>query len=100
GCEGLLEPLRYRPLDYKEMDALLFVGGTVLGTSNKGRFAAKTGHGDANRIPSEILDQAKANFQELGLRALVGVGGDGSPSTASRSLACPRLSTTISRPPP
>ncbi len=47
GFEGLLEPLRYRPLDYKEMDALLFVGGTVLGTSNKGRFAAKTGHGKA-----------------------------------------------------
>ena len=51
GFEGLLEPLRCRTLDYKEMDALLFVGGTVLGTSNKGRFAAKTGHGESNRIP-------------------------------------------------
>ena len=78
GFEGLLEPLRYRPLDYKEMDALLFVGGTVLGTSNKGRFAAKTGHGESNRIPRDILDQAKANIQKLGLRALVvvGVGAD------------------------
>lgn len=84
GFEGLLEPLRYRSLDYKEMDALLFVGGTILGTSNKGRFAAKTGHGDANRIPNEILDQAKANFQKLGLRALVVVGGDGSLSTAQQ----------------
>ena len=84
GFEGMLEPLRYRPLDYKEMDALLFVGGTVLGTSNKGRFAAKTGHGDSNRIPREILDQAKANFQKLGLRALVVVGGDGSLSSAQQ----------------
>jgi len=84
GFEGLLEPLLYRPLDYKEMDALLFVGGTVLGTSNKGRFAAKTGHGDRNRIPRDILDQAKANFQQLGLRALVVVGGDGSLSIANR----------------
>ncbi len=84
GFEGMLEPLRYRPLDYKEMDALLFVGGTVLGTSNKGRFAAKTGHGDSNRIPREILDQAKANFQQLGLRALVVVGGDGSLSSAQQ----------------
>jgi len=84
GFEGLLEPLRYRPLHYKEMDALLFVGGTVLGTSNKGRFAAKTGHGDSNRIPREILDQAKANFQKLGLRALVVVGGDGSLSSAQQ----------------
>jgi ATP-dependent phosphofructokinase / diphosphate-dependent phosphofructokinase len=84
GFEGLLQPLRYRPLDYKEMDALLFVGGTVLGTSNKGRFAAKTGHGESNRIPHEILDQAKANFQKLGLRALVVVGGDGSLSSAQQ----------------
>ena len=88
GFEGLLEPLRFRPLDYKEMDALLFVGGTVLGTSNKGRFAAKTGNGDANRIPSEILDQAKANFQKLGLRALVVVGGDGSLSMAQQLFEC------------
>jgi ATP-dependent phosphofructokinase / diphosphate-dependent phosphofructokinase len=84
GFEGLLEPLRYRPLDYKEMDALLFVGGTVLGTSNKGRFATKTGYGESNRIPREILDQAKANIQKLGLRALVVVGGDGSLSSAQQ----------------
>ncbi len=84
GFEGMLEPLRYRALDYKEMDALLFVGGTVLGTSNKGRFAAKTGHSESNRIPREILDQAKANFQKLGLRALVVVGGDGSLSSAQQ----------------
>ena len=84
GFEGLLDPLLYRPLDYKEMDALLFVGGTVLGTSNKGRFAAKTGHGESNRIPRDILDQAKANIQKLGLRALVVVGGDGSLSSAQQ----------------
>ena len=84
GFEGLLEPLRYRPLDYKEMDALLFVGGTILGTSNKGRFAAKTGHGETNRIPREVLDQARANFQKLGLRALVIVGGDGSLTSAQQ----------------
>src|ERR1019366_3386116 len=84
GFEGMLDPVRYQPLDYKEMDALLFVGGTVLGTSNKGRFAAKTGHGESNRIPREILDLAKANFQKLGLRALVVVGGDGSLSRAQQ----------------
>jgi phosphofructokinase-like protein len=84
GFEGMLEPLRYRPLDYKEMDALLFVGGTVLGTSNKGRFAAKTGHGESNRILREVLDLAKANFQKLGLRALVVVGGDGSLTSAQQ----------------
>ena len=32
GYEGLLDPVRYQALDYKQMDALLFVGGDrVLG---------------------------------------------------------------------
>jgi ATP-dependent phosphofructokinase / diphosphate-dependent phosphofructokinase len=84
GYEGLLEPVRHRDLHYKDMDALLFVGGTILGTSNKGRFTAKTGHGEATSIPREILAQAKASFQKLGLRALVCVGGDGSLSIAQQ----------------
>jgi ATP-dependent phosphofructokinase / diphosphate-dependent phosphofructokinase len=84
GFEGLLDPVSYRPLDYKEMDALLFVGGTILGTTNKGRFTAKTGHGEATAISSEILAQAKANCEKLGLLALVCVGGDGSLSIAQQ----------------
>jgi ATP-dependent phosphofructokinase / diphosphate-dependent phosphofructokinase len=84
GFEGLLEPVSYRPLDYKEMDALLFVGGTILGTTNKGRFAAKTGHGEAACISREVLEQARASSEKLGLRALVCVGGDGSLSIAQQ----------------
>jgi ATP-dependent phosphofructokinase / diphosphate-dependent phosphofructokinase len=82
GFEGLLDPVRYRHLDYKEMDALLHVGGTVLGTTNRGRFAAKAGFGESKRIPEEVLDQAKKNCDQLGLRALVCVGGDGSLTIA------------------
>src|SRR5687767_11806433 len=84
GFEGLLDPIQYRPLDYREMEPLLFVGGTILGTSNKGRFAAKTGHGEVRCVPAEVLDQAKQTFQKLGLRALVIVGGDGSLSIAQQ----------------
>jgi len=88
GFEGLLEPVTYRRLDYKEMDALLFVGGTILGTTNKGRFAAKTGHSESMIVPREILEQAKATFQKLGLRALIVVGGDGSLSIAQQLFEC------------
>ncbi|MBU6399445.1 MAG: ATP-dependent 6-phosphofructokinase [Verrucomicrobia bacterium] len=84
GFEGLLEPVRHRRLDYKEMDALLHVGGTILGTVNQGRFAAKAGHGEVKRIPVEILEQAKQNFEKLDLRALVCVGGDGSLTIAQQ----------------
>ncbi len=87
GFEGLIEPVRYRHLEYKEMDALLFVGGTVLGSTNKGRFAAKTGHGEARSVPDDVLAAAQATFQKLGLRALVVVGGDGSLSIAQQLFA-------------
>ena len=84
GFEGLIDPVRYRHLDYKEMDALLFVGGTVLGSTNKGRFAAKTGHGEARSVPADVLAAAQVTFHKLGLRALVVVGGDGSLSIAQQ----------------
>jgi ATP-dependent phosphofructokinase / diphosphate-dependent phosphofructokinase len=84
GFEGLLNPVKYQPLDYREMGALLTSGGTVLGTSNRGRFAAKTGHGEQHEIPREILDEAKLNFDALGLRALICVGGDGSLTIAQQ----------------
>jgi ATP-dependent phosphofructokinase / diphosphate-dependent phosphofructokinase len=84
GFEGLLEPVRYRKLDYHEMDGLLLVGGTVLGATNKGRFAAKTGHGELKKVPDKVLAQAKRNVEELGLRALVVVGGDGSLTIAQQ----------------
>jgi 6-phosphofructokinase 1 len=84
GYEGLLEPVRHTQLDYKKMGNLLTQGGTILGTSNRGRFTAKTGMGGTQRIPREILDEAKANFQKLGLTALVCVGGDGSLSIAQQ----------------
>ncbi len=84
GFEGLLDPTRHRKLNYRDMDALLHVGGTILGTTNRGNFAAKTGLGESRQIPGEILDRAKATFQQLGLRALVCVGGDGSLTIAQQ----------------
>ena len=80
GFDGLLTPVNARPLDYREMDSLMSVGGTVLGTANKGRFAAKTGHGDKKEIDPAVLAEARRNFEALRLRALVVVGGDGSLS--------------------
>lgn len=82
GYDGLLEPAQVRPIEYHELDGLLLRGGTILGTANRGRFAAKIGHGDAQRIPTATLDEAKATIAELGVTALVCIGGDGSLSIA------------------
>ena len=84
GFEGLLNPVRARVLDPDDMDGLLFLGGTILGTSNSGRFAAKVGHGEKREIDHAVIVEAKGNFDRLGLRALVVVGGDGSLSIAQQ----------------
>jgi len=80
GFEGLLEPDRYLTLDYSAISGLLLRGGTILGTASRGKFAAKTGHGESRGLPKELLDETKRAFEALGLRALVSIGGDGSLS--------------------
>ena len=87
GFEGLLEPPQYRVLDYHELGGLLTRGGTILGTSNRGRFTAKVGHGDAQGLPVALLDETKQGFEALGLQALVAIGGDGSLSIAQQLFA-------------
>jgi 6-phosphofructokinase 1 len=84
GYDGLLEPRSSRRLDLRELGGLLLRGGTILGTANRGRFAAKVGHGEAQRIPAAVLDEAKEGCRELGISALVAIGGDGSLSIAQQ----------------
>ncbi len=77
GTMGLLDrPLRYSELDLSSVDGTMMrLGGTVLGTTNKGNpFAFPIpGRGVKNRAP-EII----AAVRELGLNAVIGIGGDGS----------------------
>lgn len=84
GYEGMLEPAQYRQLDFHEMDRLLFRGGTILGTSSRGRFSAKTGHGKVRRVPEDVLQEARRSFRQLELDALVCIGGDGSLTIAQQ----------------
>ena len=84
GFEGLLQPTNTRLLDYHQMDGLLYLGGTVLGTSNKGRFSGKSGHGETRQIDPAVLAEARAGVESLGLRAVVVVGGDGSLTIAQQ----------------
>jgi 6-phosphofructokinase 1 len=84
GFEGMLDPVRYQRLDVSDLDGLLFRGGTILGTTNRGRFTARTGLGQERRVPQDILLQTKETFAALGLRALVCVGGDGTLAIAQQ----------------
>lgn len=77
GTMGLLErPLKYRELDLSEVDGTMMrLGGTILGTTNRGNpFAFPVPGGGVKDRSAEIIAGAK----ELGLDAIVGIGGDGS----------------------
>ncbi len=82
GYEGLLSPVRYRILSKGSTAGIMAAGGTILGTTNKGRFVAKVGHGDKAVIPKEIMAEARETLEGLDVSALVCIGGDGSLSTA------------------
>jgi 6-phosphofructokinase 1 len=84
GYEGLLEPRQTRPLDYRALDGLLVRGGTILGTANRGKFSAKVGHGQTRDLPAELIEETKRGMDELGLFALVSIGGDGSLTIAQQ----------------
>ncbi|MBT4880812.1 MAG: ATP-dependent 6-phosphofructokinase [Alphaproteobacteria bacterium] len=79
GTMGLLK----RPLEFVEIDCmlgghgdtLLRMGGTILGTTNKGNpFKYPQPDGSFKDRSEEII----AGFRELELDALIGIGGDGS----------------------
>jgi phosphofructokinase-like protein len=77
GFEGILDPQQYTDLEYRELGAMLNRGGSILGTANRGRFSAKTGHGETRRLPQDLIDGVKTGMEKLDVKALVCIGGDG-----------------------
>jgi phosphofructokinase-like protein len=73
--QGLLDqqmiPLHVHSFDLRGIDPLLSMGGTILGTINKGNTLAEA---------AEII----ASYAALGLDALIGIGGDGSLAILSQ----------------
>jgi ATP-dependent phosphofructokinase / diphosphate-dependent phosphofructokinase len=74
--QGLMErPIASMELTIPMVDRLLVMGGTILGTTNKGDpFAFPMENGELLDRSQDIID----GYHELGLSALVGIGGDGS----------------------
>ena len=72
--DGLLDPSRTRVLTPRDVTGILRLGGTILGTSNRG-----------NPFEYPVADNGKADyservvetFQKMKLDALVVIGGDG-----------------------
>lgn len=73
---GLMtRPPEAMPLDVTQVDSLLTMGGTILGTTNKGDpFAFPMSDGTLSDRSNEIIE----GYRQLDLDALIGIGGDGS----------------------
>ncbi len=84
GYEGLLHPVSYRVLDDRSTAGIAHLGGTILGTTNKGRFVAKVKHGEVMTLGDEIITEVKQTMAALNIEGLICVGGDGSLTTANQ----------------
>ncbi|ADB15451.1 6-phosphofructokinase [Pirellula staleyi DSM 6068] len=78
GYEGLVDPVSYVPLTAKNTAGILQQGGTILGSTNKGRFAATVGVNDRLELDPELVAGVKTTMEQLNICGLVCVGGDGS----------------------
>ena len=79
---GLIEPDRCRVLAPRDVTGILRIGGTILGTTNRGNpfdFPIETTGGTR-----DYSERCLEMFHELKLDALVVIGGDGTLSIAHR----------------
>ena len=78
--DGLIEPGRSRMLRPNDVTGILRLGGTILGTTNRGNpFAYPVNTSDGKRDYSARVIET---FHLLGLDALVVIGGDGTLAIA------------------
>lgn len=82
GFEGLLPPGDYQVLDPEDTVGILKLGGTILGTTNKGQLMSRMGEGTKAELAERMIEKAKRTMAQLEIRGLIVVGGDGSLSTA------------------
>jgi 6-phosphofructokinase 1 len=84
GFEGLLTGERHE-LTIKETRDILTLGGTILGTTNKGNPFEFREFDDAGNIQiHDYSDKAVANFKKWGLDCLFVIGGEGSLEIAHK----------------
>ncbi|MBP9758917.1 ATP-dependent 6-phosphofructokinase [Candidatus Dojkabacteria bacterium] len=83
GFEGLLSPVEYTQLNFKNTWEIIGKGGTILKSATRGRFPGKVGNGQKINIDSEVLKEAKDTIARLKLESLIVIGGDGTLFTAS-----------------
>src|SRR6187431_900815 len=79
--DGLIEPGRSRRLTPRDVTGILRLGGTILGTTNRGNpFAYPVATSEGVR---DYSDRVVEMFHQMGLDALIVIGGDGTLAIAN-----------------
>jgi phosphofructokinase-like protein len=85
GYAGLLDTSKIVTLDRSTVRGITHLGGTILGTANKGNpFEMPMKMPDGSAVEVDRSDEVVENFKRLGLDALIAVGGDGSMRIAQK----------------
>ncbi len=85
GYGGLLGEDKVIPLDANAVRGITHLGGTILGTTNRGDpFRWREQNPDGSWTERDRSDELVAAFYALGLEALIAIGGDGSLRIARR----------------
>lgn len=86
GFEGLLGKTNTKKLTPWNTRGILFRGGTILGTTNRGNpFACKVTI-KGKEVEKDLSDSVVQNIKKLGIDAVVVIGGDGTLHIANRLL--------------
>jgi phosphofructokinase-like protein len=82
GFDGLIWPEKSRPLTLHDVSGILPRGGTILGTTNRGNPFHYCTIENGVEVVRDISDQVIANSRQLGIDAVISIGGDGSQKIA------------------
>ena len=83
GYEGLLDTSKIIQLDRDAVRGITHLGGTILGTANRGSpFEYPTRLPGGEITPIDRSDEVVENFNRLRIDALIAIGGDGSMKIA------------------
>ncbi len=82
GFDGLIWPEKSHPLTLKDVSGILPRGGTILGTTNRGNPFHYCTIENGVEVVRDISDEVIANSRQLGIDAVISIGGDGSQKIA------------------
>jgi phosphofructokinase-like protein len=89
GYAGLIDPSGdgLIHLDREAVRGIAHIGGTILGTTNRGDPFKYPVEQNGKVVPTDVSEQVVRRFNELGCEALIALGGDGSMNLATRLMA-------------